>query len=308
MKPNAPSPWRLIAVFALMLVLLELSLGAFVWLRGQIPGATSPVLAFGLQALFWFATVLLFTAPLLLVERLAPGSGLPPHYGRALTYWAAYVPVALLSSQVVEVLVRWLDIPPLLRLSLDQLAQHGVPRTLAHIGLLVLSMLLFDFFFYWFHRMQHGVPLLWRLHQVHHSIRAVNALACYHHPLEDLLRIPFLLVPLALAFRIDVPQMLLLSAFFSAWAYINHLDSALNFGPLRVVLVDNHYHRLHHSLRPEHFGTNFASYFSLWDKLFGTRLLPQGDAFGYEVGLQDVPEATNLRELWAIPFRTPART
>lgn len=304
MSRYAP-PLRLMAVFALMLVLLELALGAFVWLRGQLPANTPGALGFVLEAGFWFAAVLLFTTPLLVVERLAPGSGLPPHYGRALTYWAAYVPVALLSSHAVSALVLWLDVPPLLRLNLDQITQLGVPRMLAHVGLLVLSMLLFDFFFYWFHRMQHAVPLLWRFHRVHHSIRAVNALACYHHPLEDLLRIPFLLVPLALAFRIDVPQMLLLSAFFSAWAYINHLDSSLNFGPLRVVLVDNHYHRLHHSLRPEHFGTNFASYFSLWDALFRTRLLPQGDPFGFGVGLSDVPEATNLRELWAIPFRAP---
>ena len=63
----------------------------------------------------------------------------------------------------------------------------------------------------------------------------------------------------------------LLTAFVKAWGLFNHADTSFNLGPLRPVLADNHYHRIHHSMAPEHYGSNFAGMFSLWDRVFGTQ-------------------------------------
>jgi sterol desaturase/sphingolipid hydroxylase (fatty acid hydroxylase superfamily) len=66
-----------------------------------------------------------------------------------------------------------------------------------------LAPLIGDFFYYWFHRAQHSVPALWRLHSVHHSIRDLSAANSYHHWTEELVRVLFVTAPAALLVRID---------------------------------------------------------------------------------------------------------
>ena len=50
-----------------------------------------------------------------------------------------------------------------------------------------------------------------------------------------------------------------------------HANIRTNLGPLRYVLVTPQSHRMHHSRRPEDYDTNFATVFSIWDRLFRTQ-------------------------------------
>ena len=52
---------------------------------------------------------------------------------------------------------------------------------------------------------------------MHHANRSLNALGCYHHPLEDVWRIPLFILPMAVAFEIVAPRLAFVSAFVAGW-------------------------------------------------------------------------------------------
>jgi sterol desaturase/sphingolipid hydroxylase (fatty acid hydroxylase superfamily) len=166
------------------------------------------------------------------------------------------------------------------------------------IILIFIQMFVFDFFYYWFHRMQHTVPVLWRFHAVHHSIKNLNASMCFHHPLEDMLRILPITLPLTfLVSFVDAPVIPFVSAFISCWGVFIHTDTRVNLGPARVIFGDNEYHRVHHSERADHHNKNYAAYFSVWDRLFGTQHMPvRGERLA--VGLTERPHGMSIRDFF----------
>jgi len=153
-----------------------------------------------------------------------------------------------------------------------------------HIGLLYLVQIpywlklligvaLFDMTSYWFHRMAHKNPLLWRLHRVHHSDTTMDSTTFFRgHPLEilifgsanivaaaifglDLMAMGlyfFILIPLVFAEHTNL--------FFPRW-----MDSTLGW-----IFVTPNLHKVHHEQDQHYTDSNFADIFILWDRLFGT--------------------------------------
>jgi hypothetical protein len=70
----------------------------------------------------------------------------------------------------------------------------------------------------------------------------------------------------------------------------------------QVVFADNAYHRIHHSDRDRHFHKNFAAYFSVWDRCFGTYQEPEAGGLP-SVGLAGVPPPQSMRDYLFSPFR-----
>jgi sterol desaturase/sphingolipid hydroxylase (fatty acid hydroxylase superfamily) len=154
-----------------------------------------------------------------------------------------------------------------------------------------------DFFFYWYHRAQHR--WLWRWHSVHHSVTHLNALNSYHHISEPLMSMLMLQLPMALAFADDGPVIPIAAALL--WLHIVwiHSPTRVTLGPLRAVLVDNRYHRIHHSLEERHFDKNFGAFTTIWDRLFGTEHMPEKGEWP-AVGLADQAPPAGLRA-WLKP-------
>lgn len=157
---------------------------------------------------------------------------------------------------------------------------------------LLLVPLLSDFFFYWFHRAQHVVPALWKLHAVHHSIRDLSAVNSYHHWTEELIRVFFVTLPATLLFRLDY-ALPAVTGLLYLQGYFLHAATTIHFGPLNRLIADNRTHRIHHSLEPRHLGKNFGSFSTLWDQLFGTAWFPKPDEWP-ATGLADRPELESI--------------
>lgn len=308
--PPVATPQRIaraVAVMAVVLLAFELVLLLLGWVNARMR-PSSKALEFLFDSGWIYLHVVLFAGVLVGLERWMPGSDAPKNYASAALFWLFYVPVAVIAAKLAHLLVQAVGIRPLLDLRLADFGLTGAPALLAHAGLIVLGAALFDFFYYWFHRLQHAVPLLWAFHSTHHSNRSLNAIGCYHHPLEDLWRIPFFLLPMAVVFQVVAPDLFLLTAFVKAWGLFNHADTSFNLGPLRPVLADNHYHRIHHSMASEHYGSNFAGMFSLWDRLFGTQTMPAAGVEKLPVGLVDQPHPQTVRQYLFGPLnllRTP---
>ena len=136
--------------------------------------------------------------------------------------------------------------------------------------------IVWDFLYYWFHRAQHAIPGLWRLHSVHHAIRELNAVNAYHHWTEELFRTLLLLFPLTFLVRITAPEFAYVNVLLVAAGTLIRTQTAFNLGPLNRILADNRMHRIHHSLEERHFDRNFGQTM-LWDQAFGTAYFPRRD-------------------------------
>lgn len=166
----------------------------------------------------------------------------------------------------------------------------------------VLAAIISDGYFYFHHRIQHAVPILWRFHAAHHSIRELNAVNAYHHPLDEFIKGFISLIPLSII-AVDVsravPVMTLILAF---QPYYLHSPIKTDLGWLRQVFGDNRFHRIHHSTDPAHYGKNFGAFTTLWDRLLGTAYWPGKDEWP-EVGLDDIDEPKSVREWVTLPWR-----
>ena len=136
-------------------------------------------------------------------------------------------------------------------------------------------LLIFDFFYYWFHRLQHTVPVFWLQHKLHHSDPAVNVTTTMrHHWLEEPLRIFFMTLPMAILFDLTPAYSAAVAFALSFWGFYIHANLAVNMGPLNRFICSPQVHRLHHSLEPQHQDKNLAAIFSFYDVIFGTYAAP----------------------------------
>ncbi len=167
----------------------------------------------------------------------------------------------------------------------------------------ILYMVVIGFFEYWLHRALHDIPVLWRLHAIHHQIEGLNAARSYSHWAQDALYLAVITVPLI--FLIESPQehIALLTTFYLVSNYYMHTDNpALSFpAPLRHILADNVYHHHHHSRAIEHWGRNYCSFFSFYDRIFGTQHMPTDERF-HPTGIDGYTPLRGLGDYLVRPF------
>jgi sterol desaturase/sphingolipid hydroxylase (fatty acid hydroxylase superfamily) len=154
------------------------------------------------------------------------------------------------------------------------------------------------------HRAAHEVPLLWRFHRVHHSVREMDWLAANHlHPLDQIfIRSAAVLPVYALGFgRVSLGAFVILT---TLQAIFIHANVRLTFGPLRWLIATPQFHHWHHAREPEAYNSNYAGEFPAVDALFGTLYLP-AHRWPAQYGIDDTEPVGYLRQLvW--PLHVPA--
>lgn len=135
---------------------------------------------------------------------------------------------------------------------------------------LFLIVLVADLVQYWTHRAYHEVPVLWRLHAVHHSVKSMDWLAgSRQHILELLITRTLVLAPIfVLGFSKEVIDAYIVIVGFQA--VFNHANVSVRLGPLRYLIVTPNFHHWHHSQDDEAIDKNYAAHFAFLDHLFGT--------------------------------------
>lgn len=143
---------------------------------------------------------------------------------------------------------------------------QGLPFPIA----LFLIVLVADLVQYWTHRAYHEVPLLWRLHAVHHSVKSMDWLAgSRQHILELIITRTLVLAPIfVLGFSKEVIDTYIVIVGFQA--VFNHANVSVRLGPLRYIIVTPNFHHWHHSQDDEAIDKNYAAHFAFLDHLFGT--------------------------------------
>lgn len=172
------------------------------------------------------------------------------------------------------------------------------------IAATLLFLFIYDFFYYWWHRSQHKHPSLWAIHKLHHLDEAINASTdLRHHWLEDLGRLPVIVVPMTILFKLSPQADGVVGFLFASWTLFIHANLRLNLGRLSWLVDGPQLHRIHHSRLREHFDRNFAAFFPIWDVLFGTYFHPRRGEFP-PTGVADEPAVSGVLQGALLPFRT----
>ncbi|HUL36667.1 MAG TPA: sterol desaturase family protein [Thermodesulfobacteriota bacterium] len=179
---------------------------------------------------------------------------------------------------------------------------------LSYLSNIVFGVLILDLAIYLQHIMFHSVPLLWRLHMVHHTDMDFDVTTGVRfHPIEILLSMG---IKLAVVFLIGVSPLavLIFEVLLNGTSMFNHgnvrfpqnIDSIV-----RLLVVTPEMHRVHHSTIRWEANSNLGFNFPWWDRLFGTyRPQPAKGHLEMTIGLDQYKEPNKLTLPWLLilPF------
>ncbi len=229
-----------------------------------------------------YLLLLAVIAGFMVAERLLPAERNQPIRNRILT--GEFTLLYLLVTPLVIVLPVYLAAKitsatggSLLTINLDQVRTGSPPLdgVLHYILLPVLPFVVFDFFYYWHHRLQHTLPALWEQHKLHHMDESLYCLSSgRHHWLEEAIRGFTITIPMTFLIALGAVQGAMIVFVIGQWAIFIHANVRLPLGPFTPVLTGPQLHRIHHSREIRHADKNFAAFLPLWDILFGTYCRP----------------------------------
>jgi sterol desaturase/sphingolipid hydroxylase (fatty acid hydroxylase superfamily) len=255
------------------------------------------------NTLFLGAAVTGFALGLFLLERCfplrRPGRPLAGRLFVNLVYAAlAFLTVALTVRPAAEAMLAWTG-----RGAFGVLNMPAIPAPVRPI----LAFLLMDLTFYWWHRANHHIPLLWRFHNVHHIDPDLDVSTAFRFHFGEL--------AFSSAFR--VAQIGLIAPSLGAYAVyelIFQANTLFHHSNLRLpilierllnrFLVTPRMHGIHHSQVMTETNSNYSSVFPWWDRLHRTLGLniPQADIVIGVPGYAHYAD-NRLGTTLAMPFR-----
>jgi sterol desaturase/sphingolipid hydroxylase (fatty acid hydroxylase superfamily) len=171
----------------------------------------------------------------------------------------------------------------------------------------VAGFLLMDYTTYLWHRLNHGVPLLWRFHAMHHTDLDLDVSTAFRFHFGELLlsvgyrtaQVSLLGVAPALAIAYEIAMEAAAEFHHSNWRLPLGLERALN-----RLIVTPRMHGIHHSIVERETNANWSVIFNVWDRLHRTLRLGVAQA-DVTIGLPAYRDARELGvwSLLALPFR-----
>ncbi len=219
----------------------------------------------GLIILGWLA--LFFLA-----ERLAPAAPLPPEVRKAdgrfgwrrLARNGALVVVNAGLSRLVVIPV-------------SVFAATAGPDwrgdTLPFWASLVIDLVILDLFLYWWHRLNHEVPVLWRFHEVHHLDHRLDSTSAVRFHFGEVLLSACARGLVVWALDVSLVAVLLFEILVLVAAIFQHSNLRLPAwleAPMTWVVVTPRHHWMHHHAVRRDTDSNYATVLTLWDRLFGS--------------------------------------
>ncbi|MBT3992063.1 MAG: sterol desaturase family protein [Rhodospirillaceae bacterium] len=173
---------------------------------------------------------------------------------------------------------------------------------------ILIAVIVLDLIIYLQHVMVHAVPVLWRLHRMHHADLDYDVTTgARFHPLEIILS---MIIKFAAVVLLGAPAVavIIFEVLLNATAMFNHGNIKLPIAldrVLRLFVVTPDMHRVHHSTLPEETNSNFGFSIPWWDRLLGTyRAQPKAGHQDMIIGIKQFREAKYLRLDWLMiqPF------
>lgn len=196
-------------------------------------------------------------------------------------------------------------------------AQYATSKGYGLLNLIVLpfwlkvliSAVLLDMAIYWQHVASHKIPMLWRVHRVHHADRDIDvSTGNRFHPIEIVLS---MLYKFAIIFLLGPAAMgvFLFEVLLNGSAMFNHANVRLPLGidkVIRFLFVTPDMHRIHHSFHKDETDSNYGFNLAIWDKLFGTYIdQPRDGHDDMVIGMKKFQSDKPTSIVWSLllPFK-----
>jgi len=143
-----------------------------------------------------------------------------------------------------------------------------------------LFFVVLDFVQWLTHIVLHRVPLFWRFHKVHHSVKEMGFAAhLRYHWMENLLYKPLKTVGIMVLGGFEPSHAYSIHFIAIIIGHLNHSNMKITWGPLKYLINNPVMHLYHHAYKlPKEkgkYGVNFGISLSLWDYLFKTNYIPE---------------------------------
>ena len=221
--------------------------------------------------------------------------------------WFSNLGMVLIDTLLLRLL------PSYSAITVSLLAENGGWGLLNNVSLaywlkVIIGVIVLDLAIYLQHAMFHGLPMLWRLHRVHHSDLDFDVTTGVRfHPIEILFSMGIKMTVVFLA-GISPLGVLIFEVLLNATSLFNHGNIRLGASidrALRLFVVTPEMHRVHHSVVIRETNSNFGFNLPWWDRLFGTyKDQPAAGHLEMTIGLSQFrdPKRLNLLGLLLLPF------
>lgn len=132
------------------------------------------------------------------------------------------------------------------------------------------AVLLLDGWLYFWHRLNHRVPFLWRFHRMHHADPEMDVTTATRFHLGEHLGAATLRLGLIPLFGVTAVEILIFETLVVANTMFHHANVSIGplDRPLRWLIVTPYMHKVHHSRLRSETDSNYSTLFSFWDRLF----------------------------------------
>lgn len=222
--------------------------------------------------------------------------------------WISNLGIVVLNTIVIRLLF------PITALGVALIAadrQWGLLNILPfpHWARVVIAVLALDLIIYAQHVVMHKIPILWKLHRVHHvDLDFDVTTGGRFHPVEIMIS---MLIKFAAIVALGAPALavVIFEVVLNATAMFNHSNVRLPLGLdrlLRLVVVTPDMHRVHHSVIRRETDSNFGFNLPWWDRIFGSyRAQPESGHTGMQIGVEHIRDqalCVNLIGMLKLPF------
>ena len=226
--------------------------------------------------------------------------------------WGNNLAIVFINNLALKLFVPFLAIDAAIFAENQQLGLIPFVKlvvTINDVILIIASIMLLDAAIYFQHKISHHVPMLWRLHRMHHSDLDIDVTtAIRFHPIEIILS---MLIKITVIILLGVPiiAVVLFELLLNLTAMFNHSNIRISSKVdryIRTILVTPDMHRVHHSIKGSETNHNFGFCLPWWDRLFGSyQAQPELGHKKMQIGLPYFrdPKECQVKHMLIQPFR-----
>jgi len=226
--------------------------------------------------------------------------------------WTGNLGILLLSALLARLILPWVPVGVAIYAETNSIGLIHYFQ-LEGISSLIGGVFVLDFMIYLQHVIMHKIPILWRLHRLHHADLDYDVTTGIRfHPIEIIVSLLYKMA-IILIFGIDPVAVVIFEVILNGMAMFNHANFKLPLFLDRIfrwVVITPDVHRIHHSSIQTETDSNYGFNICWWDRLFGT--FSEQPKLGHEemeIGLSYFrdPSQLKLPQMLVQPFKAESK-
>ncbi|WP_417452287.1 sterol desaturase family protein [Kiloniella sp.] len=169
---------------------------------------------------------------------------------------------------------------------------------------IIADIILLDCLIYWWHRINHEIPFLWRFHEIHHLDMNLDTTSALRFHFGEVIISALMRVLVIVLFNIPLVSVIIFETTLLIATIFHHSNLRLAHGvekALSMFIVTPEIHWVHHHALRRDTDSNYGTIFSFWDKVFRSRSATKR-TLNMKIGVEGAMDKS-LLQLFFKPFR-----